>query len=84
MAESDLALMLVKDRAKFNKDKPLDSLPKPVSMTDINDSINSMIFPSLAKCIEHYRYKGLSVHEKTLTKHIKTGEAYHGYIFKYV
>ena len=55
-------------------------------MTDINGLTASITLPSLGKYIQHYRNrnKGLSVHEKTLTKYIKTGEAYHGYICKYM
>ena len=59
-------------------------MSKPVLMTDINGLTASITLPSLGKCIQHYRNKGLSVHQKTLTKYIKTGEAYNGYICKYM
>ena len=84
MSLSKMTLMLEADRVKFNKNKPLNSLCKPVLMTDIHDLTASITLPSLGKCIEHYRNKGLSVHQKTLTKYIKIAEAYHGYICKYV
>jgi hypothetical protein len=33
---SDLGLMLEKDRVKYNKNKPLDSLSIPIILTDLN------------------------------------------------
>ena len=45
MLDSDLALMLEKDRIKFNKNKTLNSLSKPV--IDVNNSKNTVLLTSL-------------------------------------
>lgn len=86
MLYSDLALMLEKDRVKFNKNKPLNSLSKPVIITDINkgSSNSTILLSSLGKCVEYFQNKGLSAHQTTLVKHINSGKAYHGYICKFV
>jgi len=72
MLYSDLALMLEKDRVKFNKNKPLNSLSKPVIITDINkgSSNSTILLSSLGKCVEYFQNKGLSAHQTTLVKHI--------------
>lgn len=86
MLYSDLALMLEKDRVKFNKNKPLNSLSKPVIITDINkgSSNSTILLSSLGKCVEYFQNKGLSAHQTTLVKHINSGKVYHGYICKFV
>lgn len=84
MLGSDLALMLAKDRVKFNKNKPLTSISKPVILTDVNNSNNTIMLSSLGKCVEYFQNKGLSAHQTTLVKYINSGKAYNGYICKYV
>ena len=84
MSDLDLTLMLEKDRVKFNKYKPLNSLSKSVILTDINNLNNIIMLPSLGKCVEYFRSKGLSAHQTTLVKYINLGKAYHGYICKFV
>jgi hypothetical protein len=41
------------------------------------------LFPSLGKCVEFFKSKGLPTTQVTLVKRINTGKAYHGYICKY-
>lgn len=83
MLDSDLTLMLEKDRVKFNKNKPLNSLSKPVILTDINNLNNTKILPRLGKCIEYFQNKGLPSSQITLVKYIISGKAYNGYICKF-
>lgn len=78
----ELQIQLEKDRVKFNKNKPLNSLSKSVLLIDENN--NSKLFFSIGKCIEYLKNKGLSATHSTLVKYINTGKAYHGYIYKYV
>ena len=78
----DLALQLEKDRVKFNKNKPLNSLSKSVIVIDANNNIK--LFFSIGKCIEYLRKKGLPATQTTLVKYINTDKAYHGYFYKYV
>lgn len=84
MTDSDLSLMLEKDRLKHNISKPLNSLAKPVVLTDINDANNIIMLPSLGKCIEYLKNKGLPASQITLVKYIHSGKAYHGYFYKFV
>jgi hypothetical protein len=79
----DLALMLEKDRVKYNKNKPLNSLSRSVLLRGINNN-EEVIFFSLGKCVEYLRNKGLSANQKSLVKYINLGQAYHGYICKFV
>jgi hypothetical protein len=81
--DSDLSLMLEKDRLKFNKIKPLNSLAKQVSLTNVNTS-NTIVLPSLGKCVEFFNNEGSSANQITLNKYINTEKAYHGYLCKYV
>ena len=80
----DLALMLEKDRVKYNKNKPLNSLSKSVLLIDQNNSNNTELFFSLGKCVEYLRNKGFPARQATLVKYINSGEAYCGYICKYM
>lgn len=84
MTDSDLSLMLEKDRLKHNISKPLNSLAKPVVLTDINDANNIIMLPSLGKCVEYLKDKGLPASKITLVKYIHSGKAYHGYFYKFV
>lgn len=81
-SHSDLSSMMEKDRLKFNINKPLSSLAKPVMLTEINNTDSTVILPSLGKCIEYLKAKNISANQATLAKHIKSGKGYHGYIFK--
>jgi len=47
MSDVDLVLMLEKDRVKYNKNKPLNSLSKPVRLRDVNNPENTIVLPSL-------------------------------------
>lgn len=81
---SDLDLILEKDRIKYNKNKPLSSLSKPVILADVNNLENTIVFPSLGKCVEYLQSKNLSASQPTLVKHIHSGEAYNGYLCKFI
>lgn len=83
ISDIELALMLKKDRVKFNKNKPLAGLAKSVLLVDVNSS-NTKLLPSLGKCIEYFKNKGLPASQITLVKYINSGQAYHGYICKFV
>jgi hypothetical protein len=83
ISDSDLALLLRKDRVKFNRNKPLASLSKQVLLTNVNNN-KTKLLPSLGKCVEYFQNKGLSAHQKTLVNRINLGVAYHGYIGKFV
>jgi hypothetical protein len=41
------------------------------------------LFPSLSKCVEFFKSKGLPTTQVTLVKRINRGKAYQGYICKY-
>jgi hypothetical protein len=84
MSDLDLMLMLEKDRVKYNKNKPLNSLSKPVILTDVDNLENTIVLPSLGKCVEYLQNKGLSASQVTLVKHINSGKAYCGYLCKYI
>ncbi len=83
MSDLDLALMLEKDRVKYNKNKPLNSLSKPIILTDLNNLENTIVLSSLGKCVEYLHNKGLSASQVTLVKHINLGKAYKGYLCEY-
>jgi hypothetical protein len=80
----ELFYMLEKDRYKFNKNKPLHSLSRSVLITVINDTKNTVILPSLDKCIEYLRKKGLVANRITFIKYINLGKPYKGYLCKYI
>jgi len=82
MNDTDLSLMLEKDRLKYNKKKPLNSLMKPVALTNVNTN-NTVTLSSLGKCIEFFKNEGLSANQTTLNKCIATNKAYHGYLCRY-
>ena len=83
MAESDLFSMLEKDRLKYNINKPLNGLARSVRLTNISTKDN-ITLPSLGKCIEYLRKKGLPANQVTLIKYINSGKAYHGHVYKFV
>ena len=81
----ELSSMLEKDRLKFNINKPLMSLAKPIELTDANNKNNNIIIlPSLGKCIQYLKNKGLPANQVTLIKYINLGKSYHGYFCKFV
>jgi len=84
LSDTDLAFMLQNDRKKYNINKPLNSLSKTVLLTDVNNSNNTKLFTSLGKCVGYLKNKNLSANQTTLIKRINLGEAYHGYICKFV
>ena len=84
MSDLDLALMLEKDRVKYNKNKSLNSSSKPVKLTCVDNLENTIVLPSLGKCVEYLHKKGLSASQVTLVKHINLGKAYKGYLCEYV
>jgi hypothetical protein len=81
---TDLALKLENERVKFNKIKPLNSLSRSIMLIDEEDSNKTELFPSLGKCVEYLKSKGLPATQVTLIKRIETNKAYHGYKCKYV
>ena len=83
MSITDLSLMLEKDRVKYNRIKPLSSLSRPVILINEKDSNKTEFFPSLGKCVEYLRSKGLPATRVTLIKCINTDKAYHSYKCKY-
>jgi hypothetical protein len=82
MSVLELVSMLEKDRIKYNKNKPVNSLSKSVLVVD--DKNNTELFLSLGKCIEFFRNKGFPATQTTLVKRINSGESYYGYKIKYV
>lgn len=81
---TDLAIMLEKDRVKYNKTKPINSLSKSVILIDEKDSNKTKLFTSLGKCVEYLKSKGLPATQATLIKRINTDKAYHSYKCKYI
>jgi len=78
----DIALMLQKDRVKFNKNKPLGSLTKAVLLIDIHKE--EILCESLGKCVKYIKSKNIPASQATLVKYLNTKIAYHGYICKSV
>lgn len=83
MSISDLALMLAKDRVRFNKNKPVNSWSKSVLLVDLNNS-NTELFVSLAQCVNFLKNKGFSADQRALVKCIHKGKVYCGYKCTYV
>ena len=83
LSDLDLSLMLEKDRLKFNKIKPLNSLSKGVELTKVNTN-NSVVLPSLGKGVEFLRKQGLPANQITLNKYINSKKAYHDYSCKFI
>jgi hypothetical protein len=71
--------MLEKDRVKYNKNKPLNSLSRSVLVQDINNN-NTEIFFSIGKCVEYLKNKGLPANHPW----VNSGKVYHGFLCKYV
>lgn len=82
MSDTDLAIMLEKDRVAFNKSKPINSLSKSVKLIDVNKSDSTFQFESLGKAINFLRNKGLPATQVTLVKRLNTNIPYCGYYVK--
>lgn len=83
ISTKDLALMLEKDRVKYNRSKSTNSLTKSIILIEEKDEKKIKLFTSLGKCVEFFKSKGLPTTQVTLVKRINTGKVYHGYICKY-
>ena len=86
MSLPDIALMLQKDRVKFNKNKDLSSWGTPtkaVLLTDIQTK-EEILCESLGKCVKYIKSKNVSANQITLVKYLNSNIAYHGYICKSV
>ena len=83
LSDSDLFFMLKKDRLKFNKIKPINSLSKGVELTKVNTN-NSVVLPSLGKGVEFLKKQGLAANQITLNKYINLKKAYNGYLCKFI
>jgi hypothetical protein len=79
----DIALMLQKDRVKFNKNKPLNSLSKAVLLIDIHTK-EEILCESFGKCIINIKSKNKPSSQITPVKYLNTNIAYRGYICKSV
>ncbi len=82
MSDTDLVILLEKDRVEYNKSKPINSLSKPVILIDVNNSDISINFESLGKVICFLKNKGLPASQATLVKRLNTNIAYQGYYIK--
>lgn len=66
MSNTELAIMLERDRVEFNKNKPVNSLSKPIKLIDAYNSDTTIECESLGKAIEFLKSKGLPGSQKTL------------------
>lgn len=83
MTLAEIALMLKRDRIKFNQEKPINSLSKAILLIDIV-SKEEFLFESLGQCINFLKNKGFSASQITLVKRLNTDLSYKGYICKTV
>lgn len=84
MTLPELAIMLQKDRLKFNKNKAsLSSLTKAVLLIDIHTK-EEILCESLGNCIKYIKSKNIPASHTTLVKYLNTKIAYHGYLCKSV
>lgn len=81
MTLPEIALMLKRDRIKFNKEKPVNSLSKAIVLIDVQ-SKEELLFESLGQCINFLKSKGFSASQKTLVKRLNSDLSYKGYICK--
>jgi len=85
MSIFNLALLLEKDRVKYNKNKPIISHSRTIMLTSINNQNDIMLFYGVRPCINFLNNtKGLASTRETLLKYIIKGKPYHGYICKFV
>uniref|UniRef100_UPI0023D858A9 hypothetical protein n=1 Tax=Gonatophragmium mori TaxID=2966219 RepID=UPI0023D858A9 len=82
MTLSEISIMLENDRVKYNRNKPLNRLSKPVLLIDINTK-EEILFESIGKCIIFFKSKGYPVSQSTIIKRLNTSIPYHGYICRY-
>ena len=75
--------MLKRDRVKFNREKPISGLNKPVLLIDVVTK-EELLFDSLGQCINFLKSKGFSASQQTLAKRLDTDLSYKGYICKTV
>jgi hypothetical protein len=81
----NLALKLKKDRIKFNKNKPIISETRIMSLTSIKNSKDVKLFYGIKSCIDYLnKKKGLPSTREILIKYINNDKPYHGYTCKYV
>jgi hypothetical protein len=83
MTLAEIALMLKRDRVKFNKEKPVNGSSKAILLIDVL-SMEELLFESLGQCINFLKSKGFSASQKTLVKRLNTDLSYKGYICKTV
>lgn len=83
MTLAQIALMLKRDRVKFNKEKPINSSAKAILLIDIL-SKEELLFESLGQCINFLKNKGFSASQFTLVKRLNTDLSYKGYLCKTV
>ena len=81
MTLPEIALMLKRDRVKFNKEKPVNSLSKGIELLDVQ-SKEKLFFESLGQCISFLKSKGFSASHTTLVKRLNTDLSYKGYLCK--
>lgn len=81
MTLPEIALMLERDRIKFNKEKPVNSSSKAIVLIDVQ-SKEELLFESLGQCINFLKSKGFSASQKTLVKRLNSDLSYKGYICK--
>lgn len=83
MTLPEIALMLKRDRVKYNKVKPVNSLSKAIVLIDVQ-SKEEFLFESLGQCIKFLKSKGFSASQMTLVKRLNTDQSYKGYLCKTV
>lgn len=83
MTLAEIALMLKRDRVKFNREKPLNSSSKAILLIDVL-SKEELLFESLGQCVNFLKSSGFSASQVTLVKRLNTDLSYKGYICKTV
>jgi hypothetical protein len=83
MTLPEIALMLKRDRVKYNRENPIKGLNKAIILVDVN-SQEEFLFESLGQCIRYLKDKGFSASQSTLVKRLNTDLSYKGYICKTV
>ena len=83
MTLPEIALMLKRDRVKYNREKPVNGLSQAIILVDV-ESKEEFLFESLGQCIKFLKSKGFSASQITLVKRLNTDQSYKGYICKTV
>lgn len=81
LSKFDLLNMLEKDRAKFNINKPVNSLSISVVLIDASTQ-EKQFFLSLGSALKFLKDKGYRADQRTLVKRLDTDILYYGYICK--